>query len=141
MTTNNITIEGSLGKDPELAYTSGGRAVAKFSVAVEHRFKRGDEWESETTWHNVVAWGDLGENCAASLSKGSRVVVAGRFAKRGYEDKNGEKRTADELVADAVGASLRWATAQIERTERDASPSRPAAKRQPDPIYGNDEPF
>lgn len=138
---NTVTLTGTLGRDPELRYTTGGRGVASFSLAVERRYQRNGEWEKETSWFNVTCWGDLGENVAASLSKGSRAIVTGRLEQRSYDDKEGQKRSVIEVVADEVGPSLRWATAQVERTERDAAPSGRSAPRQPDPIYGDEEPF
>jgi len=120
---NMCTVVGGLGRDPELRYTQGGRPVASFGVAVDRRYQKDGEWVSETSWLNVTVWGDLAENCAASLTKGTRVIVAGRFQQREYETKEGEKRNVIELVADAVGPDLRWATAEVERIQRDSSSS------------------
>jgi single-strand DNA-binding protein len=60
----------------------------------------------------------MAENVAESIAKGSRVVVTGRLEQRSWETENGEKRTVVEITADDIGPSLRWATAQITRTER-----------------------
>ncbi|MFM8418102.1 MAG: single-stranded DNA-binding protein, partial [Actinomycetota bacterium] len=70
------------------------------------------------SYFNVTAWGDLGENAAASLSKGTRIVVTGRLEQREYTTREGDKRTAIDVIADELGPSLRWATAQVERTPR-----------------------
>lgn len=113
-----VSFTGTLGRDPELRFTTGGRAVANFSIAVSRRFQRNGEWEEQTSWFNVVCWGDLGENAASSLVKGTRVLVSGRMEQRSWETDAGEKRTVYDIVADEVGPSLRWATCQIERTER-----------------------
>lgn len=137
---NYITVVGNLTRDPELRYTSSGRGVASFGLAVSRRFKRGDDWEEQTSFFNVVCWGDLGENIAASLTKGSRAIVTGRLEQRSYDDQDGNKRSIVEIVADEVGPSLRWATATIERTEREQG-GRQSAQRQADPIYGDEEPF
>jgi len=91
----------------------------------------------------VVAFGDLGENVAASLNKGNRVVVTGRLQQRSYETREGEKRSVVEVVADDVAPSLRWAQAQIERISRDSADagSGGGPSRSPDPVYGDEEPF
>lgn len=150
MATNNVTLIGNLTRDPELRYTTGGRGVASFGLAVNRRYQQNGEWQEQTSFFNVVCWGDLGENVAATLTKGARTIVTGRLEQRSYETQDGEKRSVVEIVADEVGPSLRWATANIERTERSdggdggfsggrSSASTPA--REPDPIYGDEEPF
>ena len=120
MADSSITIVGNLTRDPEIRYTSGGAAKASFGVAVSRRWqnRQSQEWEEQTSFFNVVSWGDLAENVASSLSKGMRVVVTGRLEQRSWETENGEKRSVVEIVADDVGPSLRWATAQITRNER-----------------------
>jgi single-strand DNA-binding protein len=146
---NSITLIGNLTRDPELRYTTGGRAVASFGLAVNRRYQSGGEWQEQVSFFNVTAWGDLGENIAATLNKGNRAIVFGRLEQREYETKEGEKRTIVEVVAEEVGPGLRWAQAQIERTERsDGGGSRgggaaPGASGggAPDPIYGDEEPF
>jgi single-strand DNA-binding protein len=95
----------------------------------------------------VVSFWVRSENAAASLSKGSRAIVFGRLEQRDYENREGEKRSVVEVVAEEVGASLRWAQAQIERTQRSegGAPRGPAGgagpSRTPDPVYGDEEPF
>ena len=103
---NNVTLIGNLTRDPELRYTASNMAV------------RNGEWEEQVSFFNFVAWGELGENCAASLTKGSRAIVTGRLEQRSWETAEGDKRSVVEVVADEIGPSLRWAQAQIERTER-----------------------
>jgi len=122
---NNVTLVGNLTKDPDLRYTTGGRGVASFGLAVNRRWmnKQSNEWEEQTSFFNIVAWGDLGENFAASLVKGSRAIITGRLEQRSYETKEGEKRNVTEVVADDGGPSLRWAQAQVEKIERDSGGS------------------
>lgn len=121
MSSNNVTVIGNLTREPELRFTTGGRGVASFGLAVNRRWKKGDEWQEQTSFFNVVAWGELGENAAASLTKGARVIVTGRLEQRSWETNEGDKRTVVEIVADELGPSLRWAQAQVERTEREKS--------------------
>jgi single-strand DNA-binding protein len=118
MADNTITVVGNITRDPELRFTPAGQAVATFGLAVNRRYQQGGEWKEQTSYFDVKCWGQLGENVAASLSKGARAVVTGRLEQRTYETQAGEKRSAVEIVADEVGPSLRWATAQIEKNDR-----------------------
>ena len=118
MADNTVTLVGNLTRDPELRFTTGGRAVAQFGLAVNRRYQQNGEWQDQTSYFNVVAWGTLGENVAASVTKGMRVVVSGRLEQREYQTREGDKRTAIEINADEIGPSLRWATASVERTPR-----------------------
>ena len=143
MSDNHITVTGNLTRDPELRFTTGGRAIANFGVAVSRRYQANGEWQEQTSFFNVVAWGSLGENASASLTKGTRVVITGRLEQRSYETKEGETKSLVEIVADDVAPSLRWATAQVERIEREKSdrPSGGKGSRSSDPVYGDEEPF
>jgi single-strand DNA-binding protein len=144
---NSVTLVGNATRDPELRYTTGGRGVASFGLAVNRRYQQNGEWQEQTSFFNVTAWGELGENAAASLSKGSRIIVTGRLQQRDYETREGEKRTIVEVIADELGPSLRWAQAQVERISRDSAPSGGGggggggAAAAPDPVYGDEEPF
>src|SRR5262245_50232421 len=151
MADNTVTLVGNVTRDPELRYTSGGRGVASFGLAVNRRYQSNGEWQEQTSFFDVVAWGTLGENAAASLNKGTRAVVYGRLEQRSWETENGEKRTKIEVIADEIGPSLRWAKAEIEkiaRTEGGAPASGGAASggyrsSDPGPSYsgGDEEPF
>ena len=143
---NSVTLVGNVTRDPELRYTTGGRGVASFGLAVNRRYQVNGEWQEQVSFFNIVAWADLGENAAASLTKGSRVIVTGRLEQRSYETKDGEKRNVTEVIADELGPSLRWAQVQIERISRDDAAARTGgggggAGRAPDPVYGDEEPF
>src|SRR5690349_4199091 len=120
MAENSVTIVGNLTREPELRFTNAGRGMAQFGVAVNRRWqnRQSGEWEEQVSFFNVTAWGDLGENCAASLGKGSRVIVNGRLEQRSYETQQGEKRSVVEIIADEVGPSLRWARADVQKVER-----------------------
>ena len=146
---NSVTLVGNLTRDPELRYTTGGSGVASFGIAVNRRYKVNGEWQEQVSFFNVVAWGDLGENAAASLHKGNRVIVTGRLEQRSYETRDGEKRNVTEVIADELGPSLRWAQVEIERISRDSAGGGSSggggasggASRAPDPVYGDEEPF
>ena len=115
---NNVTLVGNLTRDPELRFTQGGQAVASFGLAVNRRYQQNGEWQEKTSFINITAWGQLGENSASSLTKGARVIVNGRLEQREYETREGDKRNVVEVVADEIGPSLRWATAQVQKSDR-----------------------
>jgi single-strand DNA-binding protein len=151
---NTVTLVGNLTRDPELRYTQSGRGIASFGLAVNRRYMVNNEWQEQVSFFNIVAWADLGENAAASLNKGNRVVVTGRLQQREYDDREGNKRNITEVIADDLGPSLRWATAQVERISRESggdggnsagggnSGGGNAAPKPPsDEVYGEEEPF
>jgi single-strand DNA-binding protein len=123
-TTSSITIAGNLTRDAEIRYTRDGQATTALSVAVNRRWqnRQTQEWEESTTsFFDVVCWRDLAENAALSLTRGARIVVTGRLEQRSWETDDGETRTKVELVADDIGASLRFATVDVHKVERHAS--------------------
>ncbi|HTC86379.1 MAG TPA: single-stranded DNA-binding protein [Candidatus Acidoferrum sp.] len=103
MSLNKAMIIGNLGRDPEMRYTPNGQAVTQFTVAVNRNYKGADgEWQEETEWFRVVAWGPTGERAAENLRKGAKVYVEGRIQTRQWEDQTGAKRYTTELIADRV---------------------------------------
>ena len=153
---NFVQIIGNVTRDPELRFTTGGAAVCSFGVAwtPRRRNPQTGEWEDgDTSFFNCTAWRDLGENIAATISKGTRVVVTGSVKARDWEDRDGNKRTSIEIDVDDCAPSLRWAQAQIERTSRQSGGQGGGGgfsgggggggggQRQPDPVYGDEEPF
>lgn len=118
MSDSTVTLIGSLTRDPELRFTNSGRANANFGLAVNHRYQSNNEWKEDVSFFNCVAWGDLGENLAACLLKGTRVIVTGRLSQRDYEAQDGTKRNVVEVVVDEAGPSLRWARAEVQKVER-----------------------
>jgi single-strand DNA-binding protein len=99
---NQVILIGHLGRDAETAYTASQVSVTKFSVATNRRWKdqQSGEWKEETNWTNVVLW--RGENVAPYLTKGKQIYVQGRIQTRSYDDKDGKKVYATEVVADEV---------------------------------------
>ena len=103
---NRVQILGRLGKDPELRYTTNGKAVATFDVA-----SGGDKWtdaqgqahEEKTEWHRCVAWERVGEIAGEYLAKGKQVYLEGKLQTRSWEDDKGVKRyTTEILVKDLI---------------------------------------
>jgi single-strand DNA-binding protein len=100
---NKVMIIGHLGRDPEMRYTPSGRPVTTFSMAVSRTWNTVDgERHSETEWFNIVAWGNLAEICKQYLYKGQQVYIEGRLQTRHWEDKEGQKRTSVEVVANEM---------------------------------------
>lgn len=132
-----ITVVGNLTADPELRFTQSGAPVASFTIASTPRTfdRQSNEWkDGEALFLRASVWREVAENVAASLSKGSRVIVTGRLVQRSYQDRDGNNRTSIELQVDEIGPSLRYATAQLTRTTggnagggRQVAPAAPAA--------------
>lgn len=105
MSLNKCMIIGNLGRDPEMRYTANGQAVTQFTVAVNRNYRgQSGEWQEETEWFRVVAWGPLAERTAEYLRKGRKVYVEGRLQTRQWEDREGQKRYTTELIAQTVTA-------------------------------------
>ncbi|HPB45846.1 MAG: single-stranded DNA-binding protein [Microthrixaceae bacterium] len=117
---NNVDLVGNVTRDPELRFTPSGQAVATFGLAVNRRWqnRQNQQWEESTSFFDIVCWGQLGENVAESVARGTRLIVTGRLEQRSWESQEGEKRSKIEVIADEVGPSLRWATASVIRNER-----------------------
>lgn len=97
---NKVIIVGNLGKDPEVRFTPGGRAMARFPVATSEKWTDQDGNRQERTeWHNVVVWGKQAETCGQYLAKGRQVFVEGSLRSRQYDDKDGNRRYITEVVA------------------------------------------
>ena len=117
---NNVTVVGNCTRDPELRFTPSGQAVATFGLAVNRRWRnrQTNEFEEAVSFFDVTAWQQLAENVAESVQKGTRVIVAGRLDQRSWETQDGDKRSKIEIVADEIGPSLRYATADVTKNER-----------------------
>lgn len=104
MSVNKVILVGHLGKKPELRYTPAGQAVANFTLATNERFggRDGQPAQERTEWHRIVVWGRTAENCGQYLDKGRQVYIEGRLQTREWQDKEGQKRTTTEIVAQTV---------------------------------------
>jgi single-strand DNA-binding protein len=154
MPDNSITLVGNVTRDPELRFTATGQATASFGLAVNRRWqnRQTQEWEEQTSFFDIVCWREMAENVGESITRGSRVIVSGRLEQRSWETQDGEKRTRIEVIADELGPSLRWATAQVVKNERrgpsgggggyqgGGRPARPAAEPAPN-TEDDEEPF
>ncbi|MFA3838620.1 single-stranded DNA-binding protein [Streptomyces aureus] len=111
-----ITVIGNLTADPELKFTEGGAALAKFTIAATPRTfdKESGKWTDGTsTFFRCAAWRQLAEHVAESLTKGSRVVAFGRIRQHNWQTDQGENRSMLALEIDEIGASLRFTTVDI----------------------------
>lgn len=116
-----VTLRGRLTRDPELRYGTSGTAVVKFAVVTSRNFKNRETgaWEEkDTTFWDVVAFGQLAENCAESLEKGTAVVVQGNAAQEEWTTREGEKRRSMKVTAADVAPSLRFASAKVTKSSR-----------------------
>lgn len=97
---NKVILIGNLGDDPELRYTGSGTAVCNMSLATNETYTDNDGNEVQNTeWHDVVAWGRLGEICNEYLQKGSQVYFEGKLQTRSWDDQNGNTRYSTEVKA------------------------------------------
>ncbi|HVL50404.1 MAG TPA: single-stranded DNA-binding protein [Actinomycetota bacterium] len=120
MNGNSVTLVGNITRDPELRFTASGQATATFGLAVNRVWndRQTNEKKEAVSFFDIVCWREMAENASESLTKGARVVVTGRLEQRSWETPEGEKRSKIEVVADEVGPSLRWATAQVQKNDR-----------------------
>ena len=121
---NKAILIGNLGKDPEVRFTAGGKAVAKFSVATSDQWTDQDGQRQERTeWHNIVVWGKQAEACGQYLQKGRSVYVEGNIRYRQYDDKEGNKRYITEVVAQRVQFLGSGGGGGGARVQREAAPA------------------
>ncbi len=121
-----VTLTGRLAADPELRFSAKGQPVTRFAVVTSRRVRdsQSGEWsDADTSFWDCVAFGQLAENTAGSLTKGTAVLVTGRAAQRTWETNDGDKRRSVEITAEEVAPSLRFATCKVAKVAR----SRPAA--------------
>jgi single-strand DNA-binding protein len=95
---NSVRLIGHVGMNPEVKVVNGNRKLAKFSVATSDNYKNSKgEWETQTQWHNLVAWGNAATKAEKLISKGAEVVIEGKLMHRNYEDAQGVKRYITEI--------------------------------------------
>ena len=99
---NKVLLMGNLTRDPELRFTSNGSALTKFGLAVNRKYKAGEEWKEEVCFVDITVWGKQAENCAEYLSKGRPVFIEGRLQFSTWETDDGQKRNKLEVVANTV---------------------------------------
>lgn len=130
---NKVILIGNLTREPELSETASGIALCRFSIAVNRGYTNADG-ERDTDFFNITVWRTQAENCGRYLKKGSKVAIVGSLQNRSYEDKDGNKRTVTDIVANEV-EFLSAKTAE--------EPAAPAKKKEPElePMEDDDLPF
>jgi single-strand DNA-binding protein len=99
---NKVILLGNLTRDPELRYTPNGTAVSSFGLAVNRRYRQGDDWKDEVCFVDIVTYGRQAETVGEYLSKGSMALVEGRLQWRSWEGEDGQRRSKHEVVANTV---------------------------------------
>lgn len=99
---NKIILIGNLTRDPEVRYTPKGTSVCNFGIAVNRKYKQGDDVKEEVMFINVAVFGKQADTCGQYLNKGSSVLVEGRLQERRWETEDGQKRSKYEVVAQTV---------------------------------------
>ena len=116
-----VTIIGNITRDPEIHFAESGKSVVSFSLAVNkgHRGENGEWVQDEPEFYDCVTFKEQAENFATSFVKGQRIIAIGRLQNRSWVDKEtGKERRKVELVVDEIGASVKWATVQVAKNER-----------------------
>ena len=134
---NNITIHGTVGQDPELRFSASNNAVLTFSVADNY----GKDDKKKTTWHNVIVFGKVAENVANSITKGTSVLITGRYEQEEFTKKDGTKGKTTKLIADEVGMSCRWNAWVRDQTSDTVSQTGMIGKPMPSSNFTDEEPF
>ena len=99
---NKVILIGNLTRNPELRYTPSGTPVANFGLAVNRRFRQGDDQKEEVCFVDIVVFGKQAEHCGQYLSKGDGAIVDGRLQQRRWETEDGQRRSKHEVVAQSV---------------------------------------
>ena len=139
MNWNSVHLVGNIATDPELRFTNSGMAVTSFRIAVNK--PRRDNEEQPPDFFTVKAFGEFAENIAESFGKGTRVVVEGRLVDDSYDDKDGVHHRQAAIIADEVAASVRWATVEVTKTQRQTPTSDGPPAPAPSPAATGEEPF
>lgn len=142
---NKVLLLGNLTRDPELRYAPSGTAVARFGLAVNHRYRQGDEWKDEVCFVDVVVFGRQAETVGEYLSKGRSALVEGRLQWRSWDGTDGQKRSKHEVLADRIQFMSRTRDEGMERPGAGAGPSASPARADDDmempPLEDDDIPF
>jgi single-strand DNA-binding protein len=134
---NTITIHGTVGQEPELRFSASNNAVLTFSVADNY----GKDDKKKTTWHSVIVFGKVAENVANSITKGTSVLITGRYEQEEFTKKDGTKGKTTKLIADEVGVSCRWNAWVRDQTSDTVSQTGMVGKPMPSSNFTDEEPF
>ena len=100
---NRVQLIGNVGGEPIITNLESGKKVARFSMATNESYKNGKgEKQTDTNWHNIVAWGKTADIIEKYVDKGKEIAVSGKLTFRTYDGKSGEKRYVNEVVANEI---------------------------------------
>lgn len=100
---NSVRLVGNLGRDPEVKTLPNGKTVVNFSMATNEKYKDADgNPQSQTEWHNIVAFGKLADICGKYLTKGKQIIIEGKLQTRKWEDRDGNNRYTTEIIANQM---------------------------------------
>ncbi|HOY14531.1 MAG TPA: single-stranded DNA-binding protein [Saprospiraceae bacterium] len=100
---NKVTLIGNLGRDPEVRHLENGSSVARLAIATNENYRdKEGNWQTNTEWHNVIAWRALADTAEKQLKKGSMVYVEGRLRTRSFKDNNGVEKYTTEIEANVL---------------------------------------
>ena len=153
---NKVLLIGNLGADPELSYTQSSQAVLKLRLATNESFQnKAGERQERTEWHRVVVWGKRAEALSKFLTKGRQLYIEGRLQTRSWEDKDGQKRFATDIVATEIillgggagagrgapgpGAGAGAPPPRDRAPRADEGAAAPAADFEPEPSFGSED--
>lgn len=135
MNLNQVTIVGNLTRDPELKYTPKGTAIAAFSIAINRKFKIGEETREETQFIDCEAWGKTAEIISEYFKKGRPILICGRLKTETWEDKeSGKKRKAMKVVAESFEFCGEGKSQSVPRTQPQPQEPNPETETHPDDV-------
>jgi len=141
---NKVTLMGNVTRDPELRYTPSGTAVLSIGLATNRRYKKGEEWLDEVTYHNIVIWNNA-EELAKRIKKGTRVYIEGRISTRSWDSTDGKKNYKTEVITDRVILISRYEGAEqgeyAQQSEENQINSETVIPNAEETIDPNDLPF
>ncbi len=120
---NKVILLGNLTRDPEVRYTPNGIAVASFAIAVNRKYKQGDETKEEVSYIDIVVFGKQAESCGQYISKGDSVLIDGRLQQRRWETEDGQKRSKVEVVAQSVNFMPKRSSSSLGASQGHAEPA------------------
>ena len=94
---NKVSLIGRLGANPEVVTFESGKKLARFNLAINESYKLNGEWQKQTQWHTISAWGKTAERIGMALQKGHEIMLEGRLVNKPYETKTGEKRVSTSI--------------------------------------------
>jgi single-strand DNA-binding protein len=122
---NKVILLGNLTRDPEVRFTPNGVAVANFAIAVNRKYKQGDETKDEVSYIDIVVFGKQAEACGQYINKGDAVLVDGRLQQRRWETEDGQKRSKMEVVAQAVNFMPKRSSSAGQQQHAEPAPEAP----------------